>query len=410
MWKLFILSLVAFAAAERATYNNYKVYRLTPQTEAQVELIRQLEQFSDAYSFWAEPSRPNRPVDVMVAPHKIPDFIELLNNEGISYELYIQNVQALIDSETPATVARTGFDFTRYHTLEEIYAYLDQLAREHPRQVQVIVGGRTHEGREMKGVKVSYGRNKPGVFIEGGIHAREWISPATVLYILTQLVKSTDPEVRQLAESHDWYIFPSFNPDGYVYTHVRDRLWRKTRKSYGLCHGTDPNRNWGYKWMEGGASSNPCLETYAGPEPFSEIETKTMSEFITSISDKFYAYFAFHSYSQYLVFPYGHTRRHLDNYDESFAIGKKGIEALAKRYGTRYTTGNIAEVVYIATGSSLDWVKGTFHKPITFLYELRDRGRHGFVLPPEQIIPTGEETMDSLIAIFKEAKARGHPN
>lgn len=57
----------------------------------------------------------------------------------------------------------------------------------------------------------------------------------------------------------------------------------------------------------------------------------------------------------------------------------------------------------------MDWVKGTFGTPITYTYELRDQGRYGFILPPNQIIPTGEEIMDSLVAMFKEAKARGYP-
>lgn len=64
----------------------------------------------------------------------------------------------------------------------------------------------------------------------------------------------------------------------------------------------------------------------------------------------------------------------------------------------------------IATGSSVDYVKGSLGKDIAYTYELRDQGRYGFILPPEQIIPTGEETLDSLVAMFKEAKARGHPN
>lgn len=66
----------------------------------------------------------------------------------------------------------------------------------------------------------------------------------------------------------------------------------------------------------GGASSNPCAETYAGSAPFSDIETKSASEYIKTISDKFYVYISFHSFSQLLMFPYGHTKDHLENYDE----------------------------------------------------------------------------------------------
>lgn len=61
--------------------------------------------------------------------------------------------------------------------------------------------------------------------------------------------------------------------------------------------------------------------------------------------------------------------------------------------------------VDVATGSSMDWVKSTFGTRITYTYELRDTGRYGFLLPPEQIIPTGQETLDSLITIFEEALA-----
>ena len=409
MWKLIFVALVALATAEKVRYDNYKVFRVVPQTEEQVEVIRNLEEVSDAFSFWKEPNAVQRPADVMVAPHRIPDFHETMKMFNIPYDVYVSDVQTLIDSEMPPAQPLATFDLNRYHTLDEIYAHLDDLAKANPGKVQVIVGGKTYEGRQIKGVKVSLGKAKHGVVLEAGIHAREWIGPATILYMLNELLTSKNADVRTLAESHDWYIFPVVNPDGYVYTHTKNRLWRKTRKPYGiLCYGSDPNRNWGYKWMSGGASNQPCAETYAGSSAFSDVETKSLSQYLTSISNKFSAYIAFHSYSQLLMFPYGHTKEHLENYDDSLQIGKKTIQALAKRYGTKYETGNIAETIYVASGSSMDWVKGTFHKPVTFTYELRDTGRHGFVLPADQIAPTSLETLDSLVAMFKEAKARGY--
>lgn len=56
----------------------------------------------------------------------------------------------------------------------------------------------------------------------------------------------------------------------------------------------------------------------------------------------------------------------------------------------------------------MDWAKGTYKIPISYTYELRDTGRHGFLLPPDQIVPTSEETFDSILTILKETLARGY--
>lgn len=56
----------------------------------------------------------------------------------------------------------------------------------------------------------------------------------------------------------------------------------------------------------------------------------------------------------------------------------------------------------------MDWVRGTYNIPVTFTYELRDTGRYGFILPASQIIPTAEETLDSLVAMFTEAAKLGY--
>ena len=37
----------------------------------------------------------------------------------------------------------------------------------------------------------------------------------------------------------------------------------------------------------------------------------------------------------------------------------------------------------------------------SFSVELRDTGRYGFLLPPDQIIPTGEETFEGLKALVE---------
>ena len=40
--------------------------------------------------------------------------------------------------------------------------------------------------------------------------------------------------------------------------------------------------------------------------------------------------------------------------------------------------------------------------PYAFAMELRDTGEHGFILPPEQIIPNGEEVMAFHVSIAQQ--------
>ena len=47
--------------------------------------------------------------------------------------------------------------------------------------------------------------------------------------------------------------------------------------------------------------------------------------------------------------------------------------------------------VDVASGSSEDWALGGANIPYSYSVELRDTGRHGFLLPRDQILPTAEE-------------------
>lgn len=131
-----------------------------------------------------------------------------------------------------------------YHRLNDINGYLDYLAETYPQLCTVKTIGSSVQGRPIKIIKISNGKQgNKAVWIDGGVHAREWISPATVTFIINQIVLSYDND--PLLESVDWYINPMVNPDGYEYSHNVDRLWRKNRRGAGYCAGTDLNRNFG---------------------------------------------------------------------------------------------------------------------------------------------------------------------
>lgn len=93
------------------------------------------------------------------------------------------------------------------------------MAEDYPNLVQLQSIGTSLEGRELIFAKVSSNPNasNPVILIDGGIHAREWIAPATVLYILQQLVEESNSD---LLSGVDWYLLPVLNPDGYEFTHT----------------------------------------------------------------------------------------------------------------------------------------------------------------------------------------------
>lgn len=95
--------------------------------------------------------------------------------------------------------------------------YMEKLAKDYPNIVKFLNIGETYEGRSINGVKISTpGENKPIIFIDGAMHAREWLAPPVVLYIIKQLVENVANRV--LFADINWYLFPVMNPDGYEYS------------------------------------------------------------------------------------------------------------------------------------------------------------------------------------------------
>jgi murein tripeptide amidase MpaA len=254
-------------------------------------------------------------------------------------------------------------------------------------------------------VKISNGGggSKPAIWIDGGMHAREWISPATATYIMYKLAK--DSSARSLTDMFDFYIVPVVNADGYEYTHTRDRLWRKTRSTgNGGCTGVDPNRNWGFHWAESGSSRDPCSDIYHGPRAFSEPETANVANTILRLKNQLKLYLTFHAYSQMWLVPWGYAKyQKPSDYNELMRLGAHGKRALEQTYGTRYQLGTAPDLLYPAAGGSDDWAKGSAGIKYAYCLELRPSSQNpGFLLPASQITPTGEETFNGVAAMAQE--------
>ncbi|CAG7670970.1 unnamed protein product, partial [Allacma fusca] len=86
--------------------------------------------------------------------------------------------------------------------------------------------------------------------------------------------------------------------------------------------------------------TNPCSETYSGPGVFSEPETQAIRDFITKINNELVAYITLHSYSQFILIPFGHNNKPIPQFDAYMDLGRRIGQATAARYGTNYTVGN----------------------------------------------------------------------
>ncbi|XP_044756782.1 zinc carboxypeptidase-like [Coccinella septempunctata] len=400
---IYVLVFLGSCIAEKISYEHYKVFRTHPETQHDLHLLKQFAERIPAIDFWNRPNEFNTDIDVMIPPEHEKEFENFLYTRNIDSEIVKQDVQDLIKKQHSCSTGRCALGWTQYATLAQIDAWLYSLPK-HYKTVKVIIAGKTFEGRNITGVHLSYSRDNrhKAIFIEANMHGREWITSAAATFILNELLTSKNPEIRRVAESYDWYFVPVANPDGFVYSHEQDRMWYKTRTNHNwLCRGADAAINWDIHWSEPATYTHPCIEPYPGPKPFSESCTKTMSQYFYKMGDYLIAYLSFHSYGQILGIPYGHSPDLLDNYNTTYSIGLKTVESIAKRYGTRYTVGNLYNVKGHSGGFSVDWVKDMFRLPLVYVFYLRDNGKYGYTLPPDQIIPTGLETLDGIVAMLK---------
>jgi len=325
---------------------------------------------------------------------------------------YIEDLQALIDIESQQFNNRTVYTgsnskmeeekfFTSYRRLGEMETWVNQRVSQYPTLCSSFSIGRSFQGRNIFGLKIQGNNNaKPALLYHGGIHAREWISPTTVMYIAHELLTkyATNPRIKKAVDSIAWYIIPVLNPDGYEFT-FQNRMWRKTRKPNqgSNCIGTDPNRNWSYMWNRGGTSNDPCNDAYHGSGPFSEIEVKQMADYGNRIPN-LKAYIDFHAYSQLYMRPWGFSTAAPPAEAQMKTLGDACAQAITNKHRQTYRSGRIAVIIYVASGSSADYFYQEKKIP-AYGIELRPAtaGGGGFVLPPSQIVPTGEENLDGAL-------------
>lgn len=285
--------------------------------------------------------------------------------------------------------------YTGYHTYAETQTELQKTVANYPSLAKLSNAGTSYEGRALSLIKISDNagtdENEPEVLFTCNQHAREHLTVEMCLRIVQRLTSeyATNSAVKRLVDSSEIWVIPSVNPDGAEYDISGGTFhsWRKNRQG----SGTDPNRNWGYKWgCCGGSSSSPSSETYRGTAAFSAPETRAVSNWVNSRVvggvQQIKTHIDFHTYSELVLWPFGYT--YADTAPGLTAADAQKFQTLGKQMAaTNGYTPQQSSDLYITDGSVNDWMWAQ-HKIWSFTFEMYPKGSSpGFYPRDTQIVP-----------------------
>jgi hypothetical protein len=391
-------------AVEPVRFDNHKVVRVSPRDLREMRTVLALTDDVWTCGFGGDAASPDmKPatIDVRLAPEEFAT----LSASGIPFTTLIENVQALIDAERavgPFGPRGPAF-FSTYQDYAAVSAYVDTLVALRPDLASRLTLGNSLGTNAIFGIRVAAPGvavgSKPGIFVFGCQHAREWISVMATVYSADQFVRnySTDTAVQRLLANFEFYFVPISNPDGYMHTWSFNRLWRKNRRDNGDgTFGVDLNRNWGFQWGGPGSSGTTNNDTYRGTAAFSEPCSTALRNFITSHPNIVFT-LDLHAYSQIILEPFGYDLS-LPSDTRAFTQMSAVIQsAMNSPAGMLYTAGETYRVIYPASGGSHDWFAGS-RGGFGYSFELRDTGSTGFLLPAAQIVPASVEAYTGVAA------------
>jgi hypothetical protein len=245
---------------------------------------------------------------------------EELSDQGIELEPKVIDGQTATERATAAIAQGTNV-FRPYGGDGGLKEEFEQIAADNRSIVKLVVLGQTVNGQDIIALKVTRNARRtedgrrPATMFQGGQHAREWITPEMIRRLTHHVVDAygTDPTITDLVNRTEMWFVPVLNPDGYDFTFEPGRRqWRKNladNNGDGVIDaghdGVDLNRNYPTKWGydNEGSSPEPASDTYRGPAPASEPETRALDDLYDRIGFRFLV--NYHSAAELLLWGTG---------------------------------------------------------------------------------------------------------
>lgn len=309
--------------------------------------------------------------------------------------------------------------YTNFRTPAQVDADINTLANTYPSLTRIVTLGTTPgspgvPGKPIRALKISStptvnDPTKGDVVYMALMHAREWITVETVLYIADKLLAqySINTAVRNDLDRIQLWIIPVCNPEGYAYTHTggscadvsSPRMWRKNRKNNGDgTFGVDLNRNWGYQWgLLSGSSNMTATDLYHGTSAFSESETQILRDFLIALANLKTAV-SYHSYTELYLRPWAYTTADPPGESTLRSIALRNIGLIQSIHGHTYSE----NISYTSSGETTDYIWNR-NKAASFTPELRPVSAGGFCPSASEILPCAEENYPAAVALIHDA-------
>lgn len=274
---------------------------------------------------------------------------------------------AMMQSIILTHILASHIDFSFYHRTNEINASLSNLScwndkgfiketkAEEILLTMTEADRKNHKELKYYDIGLHTNNSKDKIFILGGEHAREMISPELLFNFIRFLCQSR--QGYNLLQKNNFRIIVNLN------THGRKLVEEGNYCKRTNLHSVDLNRNWNIEWDK---LTHSQWTEQKGDKPFSEIETQFANKAVESFDPKMFL--SVHSGMYALYYPYAFSSEEPKLNKENMIEALKGIK---EKYCRNCQMGSVRNLIgYISSGTCLDYVYDNYKVPYAFAWEI----------------------------------------